>query len=399
MDLATKAGDVEREGVMSLASRQDLQPGHGTDWQALMNELGPRFANRAPAHDASDQFVAENFTELKDRGAFAAAVPTELGGGGASYRQLCDMLRVLGRYCGSTALTLSMHTHIVATAVWRWRHDTKAVEALLRRIASERLLFVGSGASDWLTPSATAARVDGGFRLNGLKIFASGVPTADLFMTQAVYDDPETGPTALHFVLPLASAGVEVQDTWRALGMRGTGSHHVMLRDVVVPDAAISMRRPTGKWIPFFHLYACIIPLPLVYAVYLGIAEAARELAVAAVRGRPDDNGLSCLVGELDSELAVARMAHRDMIEAAERCDKPGPETANRVITGRTIVGRSAMRVVEKAMEAVGGASFYRSAGLERLFRDVQGARFHRPQERMQFQFSGRLALGRPLDD
>jgi alkylation response protein AidB-like acyl-CoA dehydrogenase len=57
------------------------------------------------------------------------------------------------------------------------------------------------------------------------------------------------------------------------------------------------------------------------------------------------------------------------------------------------------MRVVEKAMEAAGGSSFYRAAGLERLFRDVQGARFHRPQERSQLRFSGRLALGLDVDE
>ena len=125
-----------------------------------MHELGPRFAARAPTHDATDTFVAENFAELKARGRLAAAVPGELGGGGASYPQLCEMLRVLGRYCGSTALTLSMHTHLVATAAWRWRRDTGAVEGLLRRVVDERLLLVGSGASDWLTPSGPAERLE-----------------------------------------------------------------------------------------------------------------------------------------------------------------------------------------------------------------------------------------------
>jgi alkylation response protein AidB-like acyl-CoA dehydrogenase len=50
-------------------------------------------------------------------------------------------------------------------------------------------------------------------------------------------------------------------------------------------------------------------------------------------------------------------------------------------------------------MEAAGGNSLYRTSGLERLFRDVQGARFHRPQERTQLRFSGRLALGLDLDE
>src|SRR5262249_13792006 len=157
----------------------------------------------------------------------------------------------------------------------------------------------------------------------------------------------------------------------------------VIVEDVFVPDGAVALRRPSGRWSPIFHVYACMIPLPLVYAVYLGVAEAARDAALASARKRPDDPGLPQLVGEMENELAVARMAHRDMVEAAE-ADTPGPETTNRVWIGRTLVGRAAVRTVEKAMEVAGGSSFYRVAGLERLFRDIQGARFHRPQERTQ---------------
>ena len=383
---------------MTLANEQEFRP-QAMEWMRLMHQLGPKFAERAPAHDAGESFVAENFADLKEVGVLAAGVPSELGGGGASYAQLCDMLRVLAHSCGSTALTLSMHTHFIATTVWRWRHDTKAVEGLLRRIVQERLQVVGSGASDWLTPSGIAERVEGGFRINAQKMFASGVPSGDLFATQAVYNDPQSGPTALHFALPIKGGGIDPQDTWHVLGMRGTGSKHVVIKDVFVPEAAISFRRPAGKWIPFFHLYACIMPLPLIYAVYLGIAEAARDIALTSVRKRRDDPELAPLVGEMENELASARFAHRDMVEAAERCEQPGPETTNRIMIGRTLVGRAAIAAVEKAMEIVGGGSFYRAAGLERLFRDVQGARFHRPQQRTQLRFSGRVALGLAVED
>ena len=384
---------------MSFASRPATFPAQAVDWPALMHELGPRFAARAADYDAGDVFVAENFDELKARGVLAAAVPAELGGGGASYPELCAMLRALACYCGSTALTLSMHTHTVATAVWRWRRDPQPVEGLLRRVAADRLLLVGSGASDWLTPSGRAERVAGGWRVNAKKIFASGSPSGDLLLTQAVYDDPGAGPTALHFAIPLGRGGAQLQDTWRVLGMRGTGSHDVVIENAFVPDAAVSLRRPAGKWIPLFHLYACIIPLPLIYAVYLGVAEAARDQALGPARQRADDPGLVNLVGEMENELAAARMAHRDMVAAAAGCEQPGPEITNRILIARTLTGRAAIRVVERAMEIAGGASFFRAAGLERLFRDVQGARFHRPQERTQLRFSGRLALGLDIDE
>jgi alkylation response protein AidB-like acyl-CoA dehydrogenase len=382
---------------MTLASRQDIHP-LAVNWAALMHEFGPHFADRAPDHDAADTFVAGNFAELKSAGVFAAAVPRQLGGGGASYRELCEMLRTLASYCGSTALTLSMHTHLVATASWRWRRDPKPVEGLLRRIASEQLQLVGSGASDWLTPSATAERTEGGFQVSGQKIFASGIPSGDLFMTQAVYNDPDSGPIVLHFALPVQGPSIVLKDTWRVLGMRGTGSLHVGIENAFVPDSSISLRRPAGQWTPIFQLFACIMPLPLIYGVYLGIAEAARDGALAAARQRRDPE-LAPLLGEMENELAAARFAHRDMVEAAESCEQPSSEITNRIMIGRTLLGRAAIRVLEKAMESVGGSAFYRAAGLERLFRDIQGARFHRPQERPQMRLSGRLALGLGIDE
>jgi acyl-CoA dehydrogenase len=382
---------------MSLVDETDISA-QAVDWPALMQELGPHFAARAERSDAEDLFVAENFAELKARDVFAAGVPAELGGGGASYAELCAMLRTLARYCGSTALTLSMHTHLVATTVWRWRREPRPFERLLRRIADEKLILATSGASDWLDASGKAERVDGGWRVTGRKMFASGIPAADLFMTQAVYDDPEAGPTVLHVALPAAAPAVIAQDNWRVLGMRGTGSHDVVIADAFVADGAIALRRPAGKWSPIFHVFANMIPLPLVYAVYLGVAEAARDAALAIARKRPQDPGLFSVIGGMENELAVARMAHRDMVEAAVG-DTPGAETTNRIWIARTLVGRAAVRVVETAMEVAGGSSFYRAAGLERLFRDVQGARFHRPQERMQLRFSGRMALGLALDE
>jgi acyl-CoA dehydrogenase len=128
------------------------------------------------------------------------------------------------------------------------------------------------------------------------------------------------------------------------------------------------------------------------------IFSSARDAELALARKRPDDPGLAYVIGEMENALAAARMAHRDMVEAAERWDEPGPETTNRIMIGRTLVGRAVTQVAEKAMEAVGGSSFYRAAGLERLFRDVQAARFHRPQERAQLRLSGRLALGFDFD-
>lgn len=113
--------------------------------------------------------------------------------------------------------------------------------------------------------SGTATKVEGGYHINGEKIFASGAPTADIFMTMAVEQTPQ-GPTVLHIRLPLKSEGVAILYTWNTLGMRGTASQAVRLDNVFVPDAAVSVRRPSGKWDPLMQLIS-MVAIPLVYAV------------------------------------------------------------------------------------------------------------------------------------
>jgi acyl-CoA dehydrogenase len=64
----------------------------------------------------------------------------------------------------------------------------------------------------------------------------------------------------------------------------------------------------------------------------------------------------------------------------------------------RTLAAHAAIQTVERAMALVGGASFHRSLGLERAFRDVQGARFHQMPETAQVRYSGVVALGWDID-
>jgi alkylation response protein AidB-like acyl-CoA dehydrogenase len=379
-----------------MASQPAFDRGQdATDWVQAAEALGERFAGRATGHDENDTFVEENYNELRQNGFLAAAVPAELGGGGATHGELCDMLRTIAHHCSSTALALSMHTHLVATAAWRWRHQNAPVEALLRRVASEQIVLVSSGGSDWLPSGGRAERADGGFRITARKRFSSGAPAGTLLMTSAVYDDPAAGPTVLHFGVPLGAPGVSVEQTWRAMGMRATGSNDIVLDGVLVPDSGIVLRRPQGKWHPLYHTIS-MIAFPLIYAVYVGVAEAARGAVLEALRGRPADRDLLALVGAMENDLTAAQLALRHMIDTA--AGQPGPQTTNAIFIARALAGKAAIATVEAAMEAVGGGSFYRALGLERLFRDVQGARYHPLRELPQKELAARVALGLDID-
>jgi alkylation response protein AidB-like acyl-CoA dehydrogenase len=366
-----------------------------TSWRRLVAELGPRLAAAETRSDATGSYVAGNMALLRENGFLALAVPSELGGAGLSRIELSAVLRELGKHCSSTALAFAMHTHVVAAAAWRWRHQQAPVEGLLKRVAAEQIQILSSGGSDWLDSSGKAVKVEGGYRLQARKNFASGAPSAQLFMTSAIEEDAEGGPTVLHFALPMNAEGVSILDNWDTLGMRGTASQDVLLDNVFVPDAAISGRRKPGPWHPLLHIVS-MVAIPLVYSVYAGIAEAARGTAIAAAMARPAAADVA-LAGALDTELAALEITLASMVEFAEHA-QPSPETTNRIFMHRALIVRSALKTVELAMELAGGVSYFRKFGLEKLFRDVQGARFHPLRDATQQRLAGRMALGLPID-
>lgn len=355
--------------------------------------LSPRLAARAAEIDQNDRFVSENYALLKEAGLVEAGVPRELGGGGAEISELAEMLRVLARACGSTALAFSMHTHQVAIPAWRWRHQkVAAVEPLLKRVAAEKIILLSSGGSDWIGGSGRAEREGDGYRINARKVFTSGAEAGDVLMTGAVCEGEDGSRSVIHFGAPMKSSAVHIEDTWRTLGMRGTASNDVVIEDLFIPAANVAFSRKAGEWHPVFETIATIA-FPLIYAVYLGVAESARDIAIEIAKKKPISD--QSLAGRMDTELRAAQLAHRWMLDIVAR-NAPSAETVNEVMIGRTLVARHAIAAVDLAMELAGGASFYRATGLERRFRDIQGARFHPLQAGPQARYAGAMALGLP---
>ena len=127
------------------------------DWAARAEQIANAIAADAARHDHDETFVSGSYQKLKAAGFFKALVPVELGGLGASQAEICRAIRRIGASCGSTALAFSMHSHLVAVAAWRWRHQNAPTDGLLKRVAAEDLILVSSGGSDWLKSAGIVA--------------------------------------------------------------------------------------------------------------------------------------------------------------------------------------------------------------------------------------------------
>jgi acyl-CoA dehydrogenase len=237
-------------------------------------------------------------------------------------------------------------------------------------------------------------RAAGGFRVSAKKPFGSGSPKGGVLVTSAPFDDPKEGWQVLHFAVPFAAPGISLADDWRTLGMRATGSHTILLDNVFVPDDAIALRRPRGRFHPAWNVILTVA-MPLIMSVYAGVAEAAAAIGAALARKRAGDPTVPYLLGELTNELTTTQLAIDDMVRLANDFDFAMTlELANAVLVRKTIVAGHVMATVEKALEAAGGAGFYRHTGLERLLRDAHGAQFHPLSAKRQHRFTGRIALG-----
>src|SRR6185503_20528327 len=272
----------------------------------IVQKLAPRFAERAAAADVEGRFVSENYADLKEARLMSALVPTELGGGGATHGEVCQLLREIAHSCGSTALALSMHTHLVAAAVWRHKHGQPA-EALLRKVAASELVLLSTGAGDWVDSNGKVERVPGGYRVSAVKGFGSGSPVADMMITSAPYQDPERGWEVLVFPVPLSAPGVTVRNDWDTMAMRATGSNSIELEDVFVADEAITVRRPRGQWHPSWSV-TITVAAPIYVAPYIGIAERAAALTREAVARRAPEPVLMQSLGEVGNALTIAQM-------------------------------------------------------------------------------------------
>ncbi len=362
------------------------------DLVELVKVLGPQFARSAAERDAGDIFVAENYDVLKEHRVFSALVPEELGGGGARHSAMCAFLRELAHYCPSTALALAMHQHLVAAAVYNHAHG-RLGRKLLEQVATAETVLVSTGANDWLGSNGLAVRADGGFLVSARKPFASGSPKGGMLVTSAPFEDPDEGWQVLHFPVPFSASGVSLADDWRTLGMRATGSHTVILDKVFVSDDAIVLRRPRGGFHAAWNVIL-IAAMPLIMSAYAGVAEVAAAIGQDLAKRRKGDPTVPSLLGELANHLTIVQLAVDDMIRLADDLDVDANlGIANAVLVRKTIAAEHVLSTVEKALEAAGGAGFYRDKGLERLLRDAHGAQFHPLSAKRQHQFTGRVAL------
>jgi L-evernosamine nitrososynthase len=382
------------------------------------------FATRAAEHDRENTFVAENFDLMKESGLLAAAAPKQFGGLGVeSAHDITVAISRLARGCGSTAIAANMHIGAVWVVTRNWQQgiangDTAASEGLgqfLPVLGRSQVVVSGAGTesgSSFVFPQTTATPVEGGYVINGHKIFATNSDIADSVTVFLKIPDGEGWWRGGMAILLRGAKGMDVRGNWDAMGMRGSGSHDIVFTDCFVPAAMVFPGAPIGEFGTDGWLGIAVTNYALVGA-FLGIAEAADQHIVDQVKTRrkpPFDQVLAerpatqFQIAEIDVSLTAARAALSrtgQMID--ERIARPDSELTRDDIRDlmhqwqctKLIVNRAAADVVDRALALSGGAGYLSSSVLSRLYRDVRAGPFMQPLSPNEaFEYIGRVGVG-----
>ena len=359
----------------------------------LAAQLGrEKFAPRAARYDREASFPFENYADLRESGLLGICVPREHGGLGADFATYVLVAAEIGRHCGATALTLNMHASscmwagfiadaLEMTPAQRADHErlrSGHFEHIVRhgKVYSQPFSEGGAAAAGKAPFGTLAHAVQGGYVVNGKKIFASLSGAADFYGTLCTLDKPgATQRDSLFLAVPATAEGVAVVGDWDPLGMRGTVSRTLIFKDVFVPDSARLM--PEGLYfqalLRYPHMFATLSP------TYMGIAQAAYDFTVSYLRGEVPDTPPVKRRMYPTKQIAVAQM--RVMLEQTRalflqnafdaRVD-PDKDTRMRLYAAHFTIMENAQAMAALAIRTCGGQSMLKSLPLERLYRDAR---------------------------
>ena len=356
-----------------------------------INELGPKFTERAVGIDIDASFPVENYKDLAAEGFMTLTVPTEYGGHGFSLGEYAMVGAEIAKFCGATALTFNMHnsTMMWARFMYEMPHLTDAErsafkplrERQLRRAVKEQGLYsqpISEAGQNWTSkPAQTQCRkVDGGWKINGFKKFASLAGYCDYYsiVCTEVFEgiEPRHEDT-MNFIVHKDAPGLEVKGDWDPLGMRGTNSRDLILRDVFVSEEDLMM--PPGifiKTLPNYpHVMATLSP------TYMGVAQSAFDFTVAYLRGEvpgqpPVDRRMYATkrlaVSKMYARLAPVRALWWQMFMEADAF--PSQAQVLRMYAAQYNVMEAAQELAALAIRTCGGQAMLKSLPLERIYRD-----------------------------
>ena len=335
-------------------------------------------APRAARYDQETLSPVESWRDLWQEGLLAMTVPLEYGGMGIDSVAYVMVLEEIAKGCTNTSMTLHMHSTVLRLIDALGTPEQKA--RLYPEVVDKGRLFASWAAerntSFTRAPFVTSSirRAETGYVINGLKTFCTMAEAASYYGIWCSLDGSEDMAKSILFALvPADTPGLEVAGEWDTLGMRGTVSPAVRLKECSISDDML-LGGPGGP------LTAGVLEIfPLGYAaIYLGAATSALEHATEYCKSATYKPNPMPIAHDTDTQRDVAGIvvhleaARLMLYDCASRWDQADILTRGVLAAkAKYLCTEAATMATQEALRLVGGRSASKSFPLERIFRDV----------------------------
>ncbi|MEZ5499874.1 MAG: acyl-CoA dehydrogenase family protein [Steroidobacteraceae bacterium] len=377
-----------------------------TEEQLAVQELVRRVARekvapRADAIDRNAEYPQDMFDLLKELGLFALPLPAEHGGAG-SLLSACIAVEEFGRVCYNTGYLLVVQWVAFGALLAAGNEEQKAryltglASGALRGAFSTTEAQSGSDVSGIKT---RATRVDGGYLLNGSKIWCTNSDVADFVLVGAKCAGDDGKDAINLFIVDRGTPGFKVGRKEDKMGARGVPSCPLFFDDAFVP--AGNRMGPEGGAGFKSVMEAFNTSRPIVAARAVGLAQGAIDHATEFIQSRKafgrrvaDFQGVRWMLAEMAMRTEAARQL---TYKAASMVDAgiTGPELGKMAAMAKCFASDVGMTVATDAVQLFGAAGISNEYPINRYFRDAKVVQIIEGTNQIQRNIIANMLLGR----
>jgi len=351
-----------------------FSPEHDAVRETIRRFARDRMAPLVTQAEETETFPRELFAWWGDMGLLGVRYPEADGGSGMDKIADCIIREEMSRVCQAFASSWSAHTHLGIWPIWRAGTPAQKTRFFRPALAGRKIAAFGlsepDGGSNIRALRTRAEKVDGGWRLNGSKLYITNAPIAD-FMLVAARTSPELDAAAISlFIVELPHPGFDIAKLKKE-SIRSSETGLIHIADAFVPDDCLLGER-TGTY-PII-LESLSENRVGVAANALGMAraafEAAHRYAQDRLVGGRRVGDYQAIAHKLADMAADIEAAHWLVYHGAWKVDRGelDPALAAKV---KLVASETAVRVSESAIRILGGAGIMREYPVGRIHRDA----------------------------
>lgn len=341
-----------------------------------------------------DPEIVKQFFEM---GLMGIEIPEQYSGAGGTFFMSIVAIEQISRVDASAGVFMDVQNTLVNNAFIRYASDSLQAK-YLPLLATEKVgaycLSEASSGSDAFALKTTAKKENGGYRLNGAKLWITNANEADIFIVfaNAEPDKGYKGITA--FVVEREMEGLKVSKKENKLGIRASSTCEVLLEDVFVPEENILGEYGKGYKVAIETLNEGRIGIG---AQMIGIAQGAFDAATAYVKERKqfgkavaDFQAVQFDLARMATDIETARL----LVYNAARMKEAGQTFLKEAAMAKYYSSEVAERVTSMAVDLYGGYGYVKEYPVEKYYRDAKIGKIYEGTSNMQLQTIAKLILG-----